>query len=149
MNQFFYNLVKPRSKDEDTKRQEFILNILLAGVLVLAFMAFLSAFFASIAVGEYRGVPVLFILILFLIFLGLYKLSRLGYYRTSSYILISFFLIPSAYTALYYGFETPQVLLTYSVVIIMSGILISTRFSWIVTLAITTLTLGFAYLQIQ
>lgn len=143
-------LIEPKSKDEDLRRREFIFNIIVSGSIVLAGIINLSVLYRFIKLGaEYKGLPPLILFLVFLFYVFLYFLSRIGYFIPSAYILIGTFFVPITYTLYKWGVVVPQALLTYALIVVISGILISTRFAFVVTLLILFILLLFGYIQIN
>ena len=85
--------------------------------------------------------------IILIIFISLLFLSRIGWYIFASYTLISIYFVAITYAAYYWGPDLPTALLGYALVIVVSSILISTRFAFIVTLLVSSLIIFFTYLQ--
>jgi len=149
---FFQKLVDPKSENEDSKRKEFILNILLLGAVLLCLITlplFYAIYISIKARGEvYQGAPLEIVTAISLSFLALYFFSRAGFHRVSAYFLIGVFLFSAIYTSYNWRADIPQAILIYSLVIIMSGILISTRFAFIITVISSVALFIIAKLQI-
>ncbi len=146
-------LITPKSPNKDVARREFILNILLVGslMLVLAGLVENLIYFnlSNLSDYQYHGINPL-ITFAFAIFLaGLFVLSKIGKVRLSAFIFIYFIFLSSAYTSFYWGIDVPQALLMYSVVIVMSGILINTKFAFITTLLIGLILAILSFLQVN
>lgn len=150
MFKFLFKLVEPRSTNEDLKRREFILNVLLLGLFILSVVAFSVVRVNLTELGAaYNGIPPEILLIISLNFLALYFFSRAGFYIPVAYILIGICFGSATYTVYTWGVDIPEGLLVYALIIVMSGVLINTKFAFAVTL-ITTVTLFlFAYFQIN
>src|SRR6266567_2442872 len=90
-------LITPRSKDKERSRREFILNILLVGLLFLSIAAFsiniVGMFLGHRKFGENPMTAELIIGVLFM----LYILSRKGRVNISATSLIFFLLIAATY----------------------------------------------------
>lgn len=144
-----YNcLLKSRLKNEDLKRREFIFNIILLGSIILSLVCVALTTFETIKFGSgYRGISPLIVLAVFLIFLILYFLSRKGFFIISAYVLIMAYFLPVTYITYKWGIDLTQGILTYVLIIIVSGILISARFSAIITLLISSTIITLGYLQ--
>ncbi len=146
---FIYDqYIKPKSTNEDLGRREFVLNIVLLGCnMLLIWSEFYAARLAIIQGSSYKGISlVIFSAILFL-FLSLYVFSRRGHFILSSYILIFSLFIAISYAAYHWGINLPMALLSYGLLIIISSILISTRFSFLLTLFIVTAIAVLGYLE--
>jgi len=139
--------------DEEDARKEFILNILLLGVVFLSAIAVVSAkvtFSQALQRGSvYKGLPGEIVAAIALIFLAFYFFSRAGLHRQVSILFIAVFLLPALYTSYIWGADVPQALLVYALVIVIAGILVSTKFAFIMTIFISTSLLVISYLQIQ
>lgn len=147
---FLYPLVEPKSASEDERRQEFILNTLLMGVLALSFTALVQVSIGSFLEGAtFEGAPVIVVLLVIGFLLGLYTLSRQGHPRAAATLfIISFTAIPVA-TALTWGIGLPAGALLFVLVIVMSGTLAGTRFSLVMIGVISAIILVLAHLESQ
>lgn len=145
---FLYSLVEPISRDDKLKRHEFILNILLLGVVFLSFFAFAQTFLVFHKYKfQYEGASPKILFFIFLFFLSLYALSRRGYHRIASYIFLGVLFLSATYSVYSWGIDLPQALLTYALVIVMSGMLVGSRFSFFLTLLISSTVTLFGYFQ--
>jgi signal transduction histidine kinase len=145
----YHNLIRPKKFDEDSRRKEFILNIILTGTVGLAVASNLSVLYGVFNDPSDSSGPMIFIPgLLFATFIGLLVLSRKGQVELASYILLSLYFLASTYLILYWGADLPQAILTYALVIIMSGILISSRFGVIATFCIIGSLLAISWLQV-
>lgn len=145
---FIFNIIRPKSTDEDSKRREFILNILLFGSIIFSVIVAALVGIYSIRLGdEYKGTPFFITLIIIGVFLFLFFLSRIGFFTVAAYILTFTYLLATANTLYTWGIDLPQGVLSLALIIIMSGILISTRFTFIVTGVISIILLLFSYLH--
>ncbi len=142
--------VTPRSRDEDVARREFILNIILIGSIVLTFFLEIILLYSWMTKGEdYRGTPPeLFSLVTFF-FVFLLYLSRKGYSKQTSYTLIGLYYLGLFYTAFEWGFQLPFAVLGNVIIIVVASILISTRFSFFMTLVVSLSMIGLGYAQIE
>jgi signal transduction histidine kinase len=146
---FFYaKLVAPKSLAEDDKRREFMLNVILLGSILLLLWSDLYIFRSILLKGnDYRGVSVLLFSFITLFFAGLYILSRTRHFVVASYGLIVFYFFSVSYASYHWGADVPTALLSFSLLIVVSSILINTRFSFIVTIATATVVTSLAYLD--
>lgn len=144
----FEKLIRPKSRNEDSARREFILNILLLGIIILYGVGFMGAIFKkSTNPDEYTGFSLLLFGIIFGFFIAIYLLSRFGLAKISSYLFISFFFLLVGYANYYWGTDLPAVLIFYSLVIVMASILISSRLAFVFLIAISLLMYVISYLQ--
>lgn len=131
---FLYDTrLKPRSIVEDDRRKEFILNIILVGVIILLTWSNLYILIDTISKGiHHQGISFEVFSIFTIFFFCLYILSRKGFFNIASYVLIVLFYFGATYSAYRWGPNLPAALLGYALVIVISSILISTKFSFIV-----------------
>lgn len=144
-------LVEPRSKLEDDKRREFILNVILISSLLLSGSAVLSIIVRVLmfkSTTQSNANSLLSIFIIFTIFLILYILSRLKKFKIASYILMILYFLPVTQALYAWGVDLPQGLLVYMLIIIFSGILINTRFAIFTTIICSGVIFTLNYLQI-
>lgn len=140
--------IRPKKFEEDSRRKEFILNIILTGTIGLAAASNLSVLYGIFS-NPSGGAGSFFVPALLLVtFVGLLILSRNGRVQLASYILLSLYFLASTYLVLYWGADLPQAVLTYALVIIMSGILISSRFVIIATFCVIASLLAVSWLQV-
>lgn len=133
---FFRYLVEPKSKGDDKRRQELILNILLVSTIGLLLVATIlkiifDGFFTPTAPGT---LPLMNLIYVDLFFIALYYFSRKGYFYFSSYIFVALYFFLATYMAYLWGVEAQPPLIFYILVIVLSGVLISSRFAFFVTL---------------
>lgn len=130
------SIAQGKSEDEDHKRREFILNILLISSIVLSSVAFSINFVEEKLLGLEVSVPSAIISIPLVLFSVLYLLSRKGFSRFSAYILLSIFFLLATYEIYAWGVDLPSALLTYVLIIVMAGVLVSTSFAFLSTILI-------------
>ena len=155
MSFFFTRLlhgaVSPNSSVEDIARREFILNVLLLGALTLLTLAIAidvgDRLFADPVSYAENSFPSLILGILFAFFLALYTLSRARRVALASYLLLAAFFLLGAVTGFTWGIDVPAQLVFYPLVIVMAGVLISTRFAFVVTVFVAATMLITGYLQ--
>ncbi len=130
---FFKKLIKPKSKNEDLRRHEFILNVLLICSifflsLVIALIIFMRPILNS---NPENGISLLAVFLALISYIVLYILSRKGYFVFSAFIFVGIYFALSIYMIYLWGFEVQASLLFFVLIIVLSGILISTRFSFL------------------
>ncbi len=126
--------IAPKSRREDHARKEYILNCILFYSILLCTIYTLSILINNILDGD-RSVDKLFftVLIILLIFLFLFVLSRKGLFFLSSYLLITLYLIPIFSSLVLWGLLIEIPLIGLALTIVMSSILINTRVSFLLT----------------
>ncbi|OQA04914.1 MAG: Sensor histidine kinase TmoS [bacterium ADurb.Bin400] len=144
------NLIVPRSTNDDLRRREFIVNVILCGSITLSAFALLRVVIDSMKYGaQYSGAPPVALLVVFIFFLSLFVLSRKGLFIYSAYLLTALYLLSITFTAYAFGVELPAALSGYALIIIISGILISTKFTFIATIVISLILLLLSHMQIN
>ncbi len=152
MNSFQKNifvLVKPKSSDEDIYRRELILNVLLIGSVALSGAGLVVHIVNRLILYQTLTLmPLLALTIVFSVFLMLYVMSRIRLRLFAAYILLFVYILAVIYTSYISGVDNPPALLITALIIIMSGILISTNFSIFVTGLITTILVVMGHQQL-
>ncbi len=131
-------LIAPKSLDEDERRQEFILNvILLVGLLLLVVFDGLILWQSLVLQEMYKGMSFFLFSVLVLVVAGMLALSRIGYFKFSSYIFVTLLFLLISFSAFKWGIDLPSVLMGYSLVVVTSSILIGTNFGfWLTCVAV-------------
>ncbi|HRZ95536.1 MAG TPA: ATP-binding protein [Candidatus Moranbacteria bacterium] len=150
VTRFLYGkLLLPKSNGEDLKRQEFIFNVIVSGSSVLFCVFSLFSLYHSLVRHNDRAISPLVPLVLFCFFVFLHYLSRKGFFVIASYIFVYAYLITASYAVYVWGVDLPMALLTFALLIVISGILISTRFAFEINFIILLVTLILGYLQLN
>lgn len=143
------NLIAPISENEDRKRREFILNVIITGSIGLLFILDIFVLYNSLTLDNYHGVRFSSFTGLIFTFLALLYLSRRGYPVVSSYILIGLYFGSITFTSYYWGIELPVLLLSYGLLIVTASILVGTNFGFMVTLLSSGVIIILGYLEIS
>ncbi len=150
LRRIFRSLVEPRSVSDDARRREFVLNVLLLGVLALTVAAFVQVSVNSLVLGSgFNGAPPPMVALIVLIIFGLYSLSRLGHSKWAAYLFIAAFTVIGIMVSYIWGILLPVGSLMFVLVLVMSGILIDTRFSFVVAGVVAGASLVLAYLEMN
>jgi signal transduction histidine kinase len=146
----FKRYVLPLSPDEDDKRREYLLNIILLFSIAVLVLFDSIVFYYSLRLGaNYHGIPFGEFSVLTVFFLFLYALSRRGFFAEASYFLVVAYFLSNSYAAYLWGIDLPAVLLGYVLVILMSSILVGTKFGFLATAMVAAFIIPLRYLQIQ
>lgn len=143
---FFEKLVIPLSDNEDKARKEFILNIFLISIIFLSLFTFVINFTKGI-LGIEVPISAAMILAPLSFFILLYFLSRKGYINISSFYLLVMFFSLTTYMAYNWGIDLPTALLLYVLIIVMTGVLISSRTAFVVAIVSSLLIMTMGYFQ--
>lgn len=135
---FVKNLIRPRSSNEDAKRQEIILNIILlfslSAFIIINLIRLLDIFIYK----QNGGLPLIATISIMLFFVLLLSLSKRGFLKTASLLLIITFSIPMFYSFLIWGIDLSASLILSVLIIILTGILFGEKSILLVTLIIST-----------
>jgi len=128
------NLVRPVSLGEDARRREHILNI----ILVLSILCFLilgiTLIWNWIALGDsYGGINPLIFGGLILFYVALLAMSKKGYGRAASFLLVLFDAIGTIYVGWQWGASLPATLLLTALVIVTASVLLGSTTGFVVT----------------
>jgi signal transduction histidine kinase len=147
---FFYkNFIEPRSKDEDLKGRELIINILLVSIASLFAVGMIVTLYQHVLLGKNSAFAPEFFLIIFLIFFAFNLVSRAGHFIFSAYAFLVLLFILTVYVSYSWGVEVPSVPLFLAMIIVMSGVLISNRFLFIMTIVSSLFVAIFTHLQLN
>lgn len=145
---FSKKFISPKSIDKDIARREYVLNILLVGLIFLSAIAFsinLTQYIMNFATGGSANPTVSGgILILFCILLAI---SRYGKSRIAAYIFVILLTLIGVYLNYYYGADLPVMLLFFALVIVIAGILINTKVAFRITFMSGVSILLFTHLE--
>lgn len=148
---YLYKLLEPRSKNEDLKRQEFILNILLLNSIILFIIAnavsVINFIVVNSEVSKNNSISLITLFLILSFFIFLYFLSRKGFFRVASYLLIAVLFFLASYMGFRWGVDLPAEILFYSMIIVISGILVNTRFAFIATFSIIAMIIIMGHLH--
>lgn len=125
-------VLRPHSDlPEDAQRREYILRLVVLGMLGLTVAALITSSVNLVLRGEsYIGVQPFFLAAVAGFLVVLYRL-RLRYLRRVSQLFLGIFYLLGTYPLAVWGINIPQGLLIYTFVIVLSGVLISSRAAWI------------------
>jgi len=148
---FFRDLTKIKSTDEDKKRREVILTILLLISICLFAAAILVSFVDSLTVSktsyQNNSLSILAIVLILLLLLFLYLLLKKGFLKVAAYVFVSIFFLLATYMAYHWGADVPAGLAFYMLTITMSGILINSRSSFSIAILISLTLIILSWLQ--
>lgn len=148
---FLHSLfIAPNSETEDSRRKEFVLNIILVASIFLLLILGILLIISSFKYGAgYVGFPAVILLCFILVFGGLLVLSRKGFVLLASYSLLGIYFLLTMYGVITWSYVLPMIILGSIIIIVVSSILISTRFSFFITLVIGLCIAGITFFQIR
>lgn len=127
-------ITKPHSNNKEESRREYLLNVLLLGLLLLVSLTFLINLINPFFDSSYNGADPLVSGVLFAILLVIFGLSKSKKSYFAAYLFIVFLCIVGIYMQFYWGADLPVLLLFFALLIVMSGLLISKKFAFSVAL---------------
>ncbi len=131
---FFIITIKPKSFDEDMRRRELILNILLVGTMIMLGIYLILVIIHSLQAGDtHQGLSISFFGIITALFYSLLFFSRKGFITGASFGLITLYFMGATYGAFHFSADVAQIILTFALVIIISSILVGTRYGFLIT----------------
>jgi len=140
-------LILSKSADEDVRRREFILNILLVFSITCFLVLNVIRIVDALSNPNDSGMPLGFTLAILAIFLFLFWLSKKGWSKTAGSLFIILYALPMFYSFLIWGADLPAALLLAILVIIMSGVLLGERWVLISTVIVAAFSIIVTYLQ--
>ncbi len=151
MNRILKNLagclISPRLHDEDGRRRELALNILLffsiAGFIAINIIRIAD----RVTHPHDRGLPIAYTVAILLFFGALLLLSRRGWVKTASWFLLATYSLPMFYSFIAWGSDLPAALLLAVLIITLSGILIGANLVLASTIIINIFLIGLTYAQ--
>ncbi len=145
----FYDVIlQPTSKDKDQARREYILNLLLLGCLILSFVAFFVSLENYINLRQsFVGASPIFLFLFVAFFCALLIINHRGYSKLVAALFVIFLLTPGFLSSIKWGSLLGESVLIYALVVVISGILINSKVSFVITGIISLFTITIAYLQ--
>jgi signal transduction histidine kinase len=137
LHTFLQKFILPKSSNEDIRRKEFILNILLASFISLLVIGVvldtIHSFSENSAEYSHNSLTTAVLVIILAYFALLYVLSRIGKPFLTAYLLVSTVFLLATYMGYRWGIDLPAELLFYVLAIVMGGILVESRFAYLLT----------------
>ena len=142
VQRFYIRYVRPQAVNEDDRRKEFILNVLLCGTLALSTVATAAAFYRALNVAMLGGT------VMVIWFAALLALSRKGFFVFCEYALVFSCLAAASYAQHAWGVDTPGALLVHVLAIMIASTLVGVRFGLVVASlsCCTTIALGYGFM---
>lgn len=140
-------MVAPKAVSEEARRREYILNMLLLGVIILSIVASFLTFIQVVLLGKPGAVNSLPVTLgaafVFSLFLWM---SRKGLRIIAMYLFVGVFMVLATYPIVVWGILLPQGILIYSLIIVMSGVLLGSRIAFWMAAIITLILLSVIYM---
>lgn len=130
-------------------RKKFLLQILLISIIVLSLFAFLSNVYGFFFIKNYTGDNPSITGIALLFFCTLLYLSKKTKLTYVGYIFVFLLFILNVFVSLQLGFDLPTSLLFYSLIIVIAGMLLSSRIGIFISIASACVIFTISYLQVN
>lgn len=131
------NILKNRNINKRDDRKEYILNIILNTIILLITIGLLIIVFRNLFyfTGSYQqqSLPIIAVLLILSVFIFLRFLSYWGKRLISAHLLITILYLLAAYMGYRWGIDLPAEILFYVIIIVISGILIGSKMSFVNT----------------
>lgn len=151
MEYILQKFLSARSIDEDLKRREFILNTLLVSSVLLSVTSFLYSLTLNVINHNkgHQGVSLTIQAFIMAVFCSLYAYSRAGFFIRAAYVFVGLYFLSATYALYRFGADLPQGLLVYTLIIVLAGILVGTKFAYFTTFLISLTLSILTYLQLK
>lgn len=137
-NNLYTVFIKPNARTEDDQRRAYLFNILVTGTIALSGLAFLSSAVSKVTRGtHYDTFPLVALATITAFFCALLYTSKRGYYRLAAIIYVVAFFLFATYPLAHWGILLPQGVLTYCLIIIVSGVVLGAQAALGVTVLAT------------
>ncbi len=131
---FYLRFLKTKSINEDEKRSEGILTLLLFIALIINAFFEIVLIFLHLSVNNYEGIPLTVFSLIFAFFILLFIAARKGYHLFAGYCFVFLILASTIYGSYMWGASLPMGLLSYGLVVTIASIVINSRFGFIIAL---------------
>ncbi|MDD5165109.1 MAG: HAMP domain-containing sensor histidine kinase [Candidatus Pacebacteria bacterium] len=127
----FKEIIKPISLNEDDRRREYILNIILVLSLIALCILGTTLIWNAVHVEGYAGMNPVFFTLIIILYATLLYLSKKGYWKISSNYLLIINAVGTIYTGWKWGASLPETLLLTVLVIVIANVLINSTAGFI------------------
>jgi signal transduction histidine kinase len=151
LNKFYRKYLKPRSEDRNTQAREFVLNwLLVSSLFFVAFATLLNLLVSLLVLHHTQVISYLSVMLgLWVFFLLLYILARKGKYRFSATILVLLYGLTAVGLIAHWSILIPQGILLFALIVVLSGILLGSKYAFINSLVATAILGIFLFLQVH
>lgn len=127
-------LLEPSAADEEKQGREFILRVILLGMIALGAFLWVILLIDFFWLDDaYQGAPVWVPAAVVGLFVALLLLTRNGHFLISAQLFLAIFFAAVTYTQLNWRFDNPDGLLLYALIIVMASILLGSKSALMVT----------------
>src|SRR5688572_13158913 len=123
-------LIRPRQQSEDDRNREIVLNVLLAGTLLILILALPLLSIGYLLLHHDYISPSMLMVTTAVLFIGfLYRLSRMGHFRSAAALLVGMYFLLATTVLFLWGINVPAGVLLFGLVIVLAGILLGPNHS--------------------
>ncbi len=142
--------IQPRSKDPNDQRREYIFNVLIGFFTLAAAMTAISSGLTHLLKANAHNANSVPVTAVFLAFTsGMWWLSRRGHYKIGAYVLVGLVLLAGLQLSAAWSVDLPMAELLNVLVIIVAGLVISSRAALITTAFVSVSTVALTYIQVN
>ena len=150
LNRLYAIFIQPRGTNADSRRREFILNTILAGLFTIASVAFLYTLFNMFVEHRNQGLSgVLQMLIFWLITLGLIGIARYGNAALAAVLFFVFILLSGVQFALAWSVGLAITELIFALAIVIAGVLFRAKVALMATGLVAAAVIILTILQVS
>lgn len=150
LNKFYTTFIQPQQKNEDLRNRELVLNVLVAGTLLLIVCALLILAYSYLALGNTYVLTRSFAIVgVFAFTFCILLLSRSGWHRLAAWLLIIMYMSLAASAAWRWGVTLPSAVLLFGMVIMITGTVLGSPYSLYVAGIAIVITLGIETAQLK
>jgi signal transduction histidine kinase len=120
--------LQPKSRGQDSRRRELILNILLGSLTIISLIALAASLVGHILIDSQNGMTGLIFIAGFCALIGgLYYVSRRGHYQIGGYALVALIWFTATLMAIQWSIELTEAELVYTLAIVIAAVVLSSR----------------------
>jgi len=150
LQKFYSVALQPTSQHPDDSRREFILNVLLSGFITVSVLGLIGSTITLFIHQNTNGVQSLVITAIFLLCLIIaHRAIRSGHAVLVSYIFVVLLGLAATQLMVHWSFELPQVLLAFTLTIVVASVLLTARAGLLFAAGFAALILVGGFLQIK
>ncbi len=150
LNELHRRFIEPLATDEDSRRQEFVINAIVCGIALITSIKILIALLHDFDLGFDQEENSLIINGLVLLFsFSIWKINRSQYDHLAAYLLLILIGFGAFRATLNWSFEYPIAELMYAVLIVTAGVLLNARAALFISAMVSLAIILVGYGQIH
>ena len=150
LQKLYQLLFAPSSTTDESRRREFMVNVILCGFAVVTGLKVIFAFINDLQLGLDQDEDSLLINGLFLVaVLIIWMINRRRHYQIAAYALLILMSLEALRVTLNWSFELPLAELMYASIIVAAGVILTARSALITSVIVSLSLLSISYEQIH